>query len=384
MPGETVPRFNRIRGVNLTGDQIEVVGIPTVTGVCGGGVHDGDASTTLNVNDLLILKPSFEISENSFLTPLGYTDIESVDVTNSTLQIRKQYSDISVSNGQFTTPDAGTNLFFQPFTQERYFLSYDDGTIERLTSDKLVIADNKKTVTFVGLSTTVTKANLFATVLKSKVVTKQKKLNEANVLIIDRSSSTASGIGTNTLNDGLTHHNAFGTRVQDEKICLNVPDAAQLLGVFESRDNSEPDLPSLTLSGMSGPNSSNQDLILGEQLTGLDSGAIVSVVERSGTTAVGVVNLNEDDFEIGETVRGSKSGITATVASVTAGDRDLTDFYSLNTGQKPTFYDYSFIQRDKTLSEPERKLKIVFKNFFVEDSDTGAVSYTHLTLPTKA
>ena len=371
VPGETVPRFNRIRGVNLTGDEIEVVGIPTVTGVCGGGVHDGDASTTLNVNDLLILKPSFEINENSFLTPLGYTDIESVDVTNSTLQIRKQYSDISVSNGQFTTPDAGTNLFFQPFTQERYFLSYDDGTIERLTSDKLVIADDKKTVTFVGLSTTVTKANLFATVLKSKVVTKQKKLNEANVLIIDRSSSTASGIGTNTLNDGLTHHNAFGTRVQDEKICLNVPDAAQLLGVFESRDNSEPDLPSLTLSGMSGPNSSNQDLILGEQLTGLDSGAIVSVVERSGTTSVGVVNLNEDDFEIGETVRGSKSGITATVASVTAGDRDLTDFYALNTGQKPTFYDYSFIQRDKTLSEPERKLKIVFKNFFVEDSDTG-------------
>ena len=118
-------------------------------------------------------------------------------------------------------------------------------------------------------------------------------MHMANILIIDRSSSTASGIGTNTLNDGLTHHNAYGTRVQDEKICLNVPDAVELLGVFESRDNSEPDLPSITLSGFSGPNSSNQDLILGEQLTGLDTGAIVSVVERSGTTAVGVVNLNE-------------------------------------------------------------------------------------------
>ena len=368
VPGETVPTFNRITGVNVEGDEINLRSISTVTGVANGGIG---TNTSLFVNDLLLLKPSFDIGENSFLTPIGYTDIESVDVTNSTLQIRKQYSDISVNNGQFTTPDAGTNLFFQPFSAERYFLSYDDGTIERLTSDKLVIADNKKTVTFVGLSTTVTKANLFATVLKSKVVTKQKKLNEANILIIDRSKLTSSGIGTNTLNDGLTHHNAFGTRVQDEKICLNVPDAAQLLGVFESRDNSEPDLPSLTLSGMSGPNGSNQDLILGEQLTGLDSGAIVSVVERSGTTSVGVVNLNEDDFEIGETVRGSKSNITAIVASVTAGDRDLTDFYDLNTGQKPTFYDYSFIQRDKTLSEPERKLKIVFKNFFVEDSDTG-------------
>ena len=368
VPGETVPTFNRISGVSIEGDSITVRSIPDVAGVANGGIG---TNTSLFVNDLLIRKPSFEVGENSFLTPLSYTDIESVDVTNTTLRIRKQYSDISVENGQFTTPTAGTDLFFQPFTQDRYFLSYDDGSIESLTEDQIDVSSDRKTVTFVGLSTTVTKANLFTTVLKSKVTTKQKKLNEANVLIIDRSKLTSSGIGTNTLNDGLTHHRAFGTRVQDEKICLNVPDAAQLIGVFESRDNSEPDLPSMTLSGFSGPNSSNQDLILGEQLTGLDSGAIVSVVERSGTTSVGIVALNEEDFFVGETVRGSKSGVTATIAAVTLGDRDLTDFYSLNTGQKPTFYDYSFIERSKTLSEPERKLKIVFKNFFVEGSDTG-------------
>ena len=371
VPGETVPRFNRIIGVNVEGDEIQVVGIPTVTGVCGGGVHDGSAATTLDVNDLLIRKPSYDLGENSLLTPVSNLNIESIDVTNTTLQIRKQYSDISVANNQFTTPTAGKDLFFQPFDEERYFISYDDGTVEPLTSDQVSIADDKKTVTFVALSKASGKANLFATVLKSKVTTKQKKLNEANVLIIDRSKLTSSGIGTNTLNDGLTHHNAFGTRVQDEKICLNVPEAAQLLGVFESRDTSEPDLPSITLSGFSGPNSSNQDFILGERLTGLDSEAVVSIVERSGTTSLGIVNLNEEDFQIGETVKGSKSGVTAIVASVTAGDRDLTDFYTLNIGQKPTFYDYSYIRRDKTLSEPERKLKIVFKNFFVEDSDTG-------------
>ena len=122
-----------------------------------------------------------------------------------------------------------------------------------------------------------------------------------------------------------------------------MPDAAQLLGVFESRDNSEPDLPSLTLSGLSGPNGTNQDFILGEQLSGLDSGAISSVVERSGTTSVGTINLNEEDWIIGETVKGSKSGVTGIIASVTDGDRDLTNFYTLNTGQKPTFYDFSFI-----------------------------------------
>ena len=53
--------------------------------------------------------------------------------------------------------------------------------------------------------------------------------------------------------------------------------------------------------------------------------------------------------------------------------------------KKPTYYDYSFIERSKDLEEPERKLKIVFKNFFVEESDTGdfytASSYPSGTRP---
>ena len=198
VPGETLPRFNRIIGVSTEGSEIQVVGIPTVTGVAGGGVHDGNSATTLDVNDLQIRKPTFTISANSFLTPLDNPFVESVDVTNTTIQIRKQYSDISVENNSFTSPNAGKNLFFQPFDEERYFLSYENGAIEPLTVDQVEISNDKKTVTFVALSQTDVKANLFATVLKSKVVNKQKKLNEANVLIVDRSSSTASGIGTNT------------------------------------------------------------------------------------------------------------------------------------------------------------------------------------------
>jgi len=77
---------------------------------------------------------------------------------------------------------------FQPFDEERYFISYDDGSIEPLQESQVEIAADKKTVTFVALSKTSGKANLFATVLKSKVVTKQKKLNEANTIVINRSS----------------------------------------------------------------------------------------------------------------------------------------------------------------------------------------------------
>ena len=164
--------------------------------------YDGNAATTLDVNDLQIRKPSFTIGENSLLTPLDNPFVESIDVTNTTIQVRRQYSDISVADNSFTTPNAGKNLFFQPFDEERYFISYENGEVEPLTSDQVEISDDKKTVTFVGLSETDIKANLFATVLKSKVTNKQKKLNEANVLIINRSTLHLR-IGTNALNDGL-------------------------------------------------------------------------------------------------------------------------------------------------------------------------------------
>ena len=385
IPGKKFIQFNRITGVSTDGTSINVAGITSVQGVANGGVSDGLIPGSLDVNDLQIRKPSFTLGQNSLLTPLNNTYVESIDVTNTTIQIRKQYSDISVEDNSFTSPTAGKNLFFQPFDEERYFISYENGVVEPLTADQVEISTDKKTVTFVALSQNNVKANLFATVLKSKVVNKQKKLNEANVLIVDRSTLTSSGIGSTTIGDGLTHHNAYGTRVQDEKISLNVPDVAQLLGVFESNDTSEPDLPSLTLSGFSGPSSTNADLIVGEKLTGLISNTIVSVIEKSGTDGVGVVNLNENSFEIGETVRAEKSGITAVVSAIAAGDRDITNYYKLNTGQKPTFYDYSFIERDKTFSAPEKQLKIVFKNFFVEPSDTGdfynASSYPTGTRP---
>ena len=56
IPGETVPRFNRITGVNVEGSEINIVGIPTVTGVCNGGIG---TDSIIAVNDLQIRKPSF-------------------------------------------------------------------------------------------------------------------------------------------------------------------------------------------------------------------------------------------------------------------------------------------------------------------------------------
>ena len=61
VPGETVPRFNRITGVSTDGSQINVAGITSVSGVCGGGVLDGLIAGSLDVNDLLLRKASFDL-----------------------------------------------------------------------------------------------------------------------------------------------------------------------------------------------------------------------------------------------------------------------------------------------------------------------------------
>ena len=91
VPGETVPRFNRITGVSTDGTQINVAGITSVTGVCGGGVLDGLIAGSLDVNDLLLRKTSFDLDQNSFLTPVRHNNIESLDVTTTTVQLRKQF-----------------------------------------------------------------------------------------------------------------------------------------------------------------------------------------------------------------------------------------------------------------------------------------------------
>ena len=371
VPGETVPRFNRITGVSTNGTAINVVGVTSVTGVCNGGVSDGLIPGSIDVNDLVIRSPLFDIGDNTLTTPVSRRNVASLDVTNTTIQLRKQYSDITVANNQFTSPDAGANLFFQPFDEERYFISYNDGSIEPLKESQVEIAADKKTVTFVGLSSVSGKANLFATVLKSKVKTKQKKLNESNTIVINRSSSSASGIGTNTLNDGLTQSGVFGTRVQDRRISLNVPDAVELLAVIESNDNADPDLPTVILTAYDGPTGNNSDLIVGEKITGLDSNAVGLVVEKPNVTTLGIVLLNQNSFNIGEKVKTEKSGITALVNATTAGDRNITNQYSLNSNIKPSFYDFSFIQRKKNFEAPTNRLKIVFKNFFVTSDDVG-------------
>ena len=226
---------------------------------------------------------------------------------------------MTISASSITTPSAGTDLFFQSFDEERYFLSYDDGTVENLSEDKFIISSDSKTVTFVGLSKSTGKADLLATVSKSKIRSKEKTLKKGAVLTISRSrlSSSKSSV------DGLTYSAIYGTRVQDDRICLNVCDVADVLGIFESDNNSDPDLPSAVFTGFTGPNANTSNILIGEQIIGETSGSTATVAEIPTNTKVSFVYGNSQIFQVGEKVTFQNSRISAIVSSCSKGDKNV-------------------------------------------------------------
>ena len=93
--------------------------------------------------------------------------------------------------------------------------------------------------------------------LKLNLRQKTKLKNRVNSIIINKSVNSASGIGSTTLNDGLTYGNyPYGTRVQDENISLNSADLIEVHGIYElatdpSADNTDPSSPSMVLVNLS-------------------------------------------------------------------------------------------------------------------------------------
>ena len=52
-------------------------------------------------------------------------------------------------------------------------------------------------------------------------------------------------VGVSTISNGLTENKFYGLRVQDKEISLNVPDVANIVGIYESLDSNVPILDKL-------------------------------------------------------------------------------------------------------------------------------------------
>ena len=140
------------------------------------------------------------------------------------------------------------------------------------------------------------------------VTNKTKDFTKSASVDITRTS------GTTTAN-GLTASKFYGTRVEDEEISLNVPDAVNVRAIYESTTDSAPVLDKLTFAtGLA----LDQNVIVGEKIVGQENRAVAQVVAASSNT-IDYVPLNNDDFTVGETVRFSDSALDLTIQEVTPG-----------------------------------------------------------------
>ena len=134
----------------------------------------------------------------------------------------------------------------------------------------------------------------------------------------------------------------------------------------------DPDLPSITLSSLSGPNGTTADLTVGEEIISTDGGVAI-VAEIINSTKIGIAYLNDTKFNIGDIATFQSSSIQGTVTAFTVGDRLVSSKYEVDNGQRTSFYDYARIIRIGNEPAPTRRLKIVYRYYVVPSTDEGDI-----------
>jgi len=373
LPDNADPTFNRVTSV--TQNTVGLAAVADVTGICTGAV------TNSSPTGVTVVLPSLKESDDpGFRVKLADDFVASMNVLDSSYIIRKQITKTGYSGSQVTfnisdvTGLSTDDLFFEPFTTLNYTLEIDTtsdlGFVEKLLEPMVEVATNGKSVVIKGLSKPSGDAVLTVAIRRSKLASKEKSIVRCSDLIVSKSESTSSGIGTTSLDDGLTYSQYYGTRVQDEEISLNVPEVSRILAIFESNDTNNPDLPTLIATDATATFTGN--VTVGEQFIGGTSGAVARVVSVVSGTSISFVYENQNTFEIGENISLKTSGIFATLTSVLPGDRNLLNNYILDDGQRLEFADFSRIVRKSDAEKPTRKLRIIF-DYLLNNENTGTI-----------
>jgi len=365
--------YSQVTAVAKT--NMRISGITTVTDINQGSLPTSE----ITPSDFKKIQAKFQEGlegsdeEAKLYTELPKDYVSNVDLVESSIDIREVF-DVTITNNVTAAIQAGTDRAFLPFNPSRYILTRDDGSIEELTEDKFDFSSDFTQVTIKGLGSNTT-GKLLATLTKNNLKNKVKIITKVGSIVIDKSRDRGSGIGSTTINDGLTYGNyPYGTRVQDEEICLFRPDVTDVLAIYESDDTNEPDILRLELSNIGGITNTTRDVAIGERFQGAKSEAIGMVIERVNDTTISYVLINDDSFEAGENIGFQDSQITATVVKLSGADNNVTDKYELEDGYRDTIYDYAYIKRKKDVKPSKRKLKILYSYADYGVADTGDIT----------
>lgn len=360
------PVYARVVGVGA--ETITVTQVPTVSGITSSILP----TTSFNATDLQVLTTKLDFSsDNTLYTKLPKNNISYVDLSTSSLTIRKAFQ-VNISNNQLSSPiSAGTNELFLPFTENRYSLIRSDGITIALTGDKFSYLNGSSQLQIYNLGSNDTGATLVATLTKLSPQNKVKLKNRVNSIVVNKSNNSASGIGSTTLNDGLLYGTyPYGTRVQDDIISLNSPDVIEIHGIYESLSaTSSPSAPTLTLASISGPSNTTADLIVGEKIIGQTSGAVSICAELLSGNQISFIYKNQNLLREGETVLFEESKISAIITNINSSSLDISTNYIFDNGQESTIYNYGKVYRKTNSLAPSKPIKIYFKSAYYSTAD---------------
>ncbi len=372
--GFNTETYNRINSVSSDGSSMQIVALSSnVSGVYEGSLPTSAIRTNVFPTATIIRNPS----AGYLYSDIPHKNISSVNLSDSSLKISVQLANQSITNNQITL-DASTiassigivTAYFDSFDQERYSVVYNNGTIATLSSDSVEVSNTSLVIR----NLTNTNATINVTLVKTGVKNKIKNYVRSEKLEITRSKYLQSGSGINTsISDGLTFNPYYGLRVQDEDICLLKPDVVKIIGIFESYDSTSPSLDRILFTSTANVST---NAIVGENIIGSSSKAVARVVERlsSPSNTLEVIYLTDDRFSVGEDVIFEESNIKTQIESIRIGKyKDITSTYTLDKGQKEEYYDYSKLVRNKNISEPSKKLLVVYDYYNVESNDNGDV-----------
>jgi len=380
--GNNEQSYVGVTSIHTGHSQVIVTGIATVTGVVEGALYKGTAGTNLDVSNLKLVQTPVETSEESALyTLMPKSFISDVDLTDATLTIRKEYSvnitlNGNTGSGQLSSPITLTdNKTFLPFDEERYALVGAKGDTIALTDNMFQFSSGNTVLQIQSLGAAQSGCTLITTQTKAKPAAKIKRKNRVNAITVTASTSPQSGTGSTSLNDGLAYGAyPLGTRVQDKMISLNHGDVAEIHAIFESNNAAIPSAPTMVLTALNGPSAKTEDVIIGEMIVGADSGARAIVAEYKSDTKISFILKNGTPFQEGEIVNFKESSVQGIIRTLDNTSRNISKNFKFTTGQRPTFYDYSFITRKDNARPPTKSLKIYFANGYYESTDEGDIT----------
>ena len=359
------PVYNRVTGISNDGKTLTLVEVPDITDVNEGDIiTSGTTSGAFRVRVPLISN----IDDAGLYTKLPRRNISNLNSSNSNLIITTQVTGKSSSSNSLslTSQDALdanagiTSAFFEPFDAEKYTITYNNGLVEPLSSDKVSITNDGNDITFTGLEFNLP-CTVNVTLKKVGVTSKSKNYARSKQLEVTRTTGLSA-------DSSLTKNDSYGLRIEDEEISLNVPDVNKIIGIYESKNTSKPVYDKLKfVSGLNLDTAS----IIGEKIIGEESRAIGQIVERTATD-VSFVYLNANRFIVNENIKFKESSIVASAQEVVNGNYvDRTDNYILDQGHTKQISDYSRIVRKEGSAIPAKRLLIIFDQYEVPTGNKG-------------